>query len=330
MSTELVLRLVGAVQSTPSGSTVQVLLDGAGDLNVVERWCASTANTVLAVHAESVEIYRGRMTDPIAALPEERRPGYRLWIYTNFHCNLACDYCCVESSPRAKPRTISVEQFRSIVDDAVQLNVRELCLTGGEPFMLLDINARIRIATSALPTIVLTNGMLWHGERLRRLDKLPRENLTLQISLDSATEALHDEHRGAGSFAKALAGIRQAKALGFRVRVAATLTSQSLDDERKLAALFDDLELSSEQRVVRRLARQGAANAGLVVSRNSLIPEICLTADGAYWHPVAAIDPSMLISDSWSPLETVIKAATDEYRQYRMTSDVLASTFPCA
>ena len=330
MSTQLVLRLVEAMRITPSGSTARVEVDGAGDLSVVKQWCTNTANSVLAVHADSVEIYRGRFADPVLALPEDRRPGHRLWVYTNFHCNLACDYCCVGSSPRAEPRTISVREFDSVVEDAVGIGVGELCLTGGEPFMLLDMDDRIRIATTALPTIVLTNGMLWRGERLRRLDGLPRENLTLQISLDSATDTIHDRHRGTGSFAKALAGIRQAMALGFRVRVAATLTSQSRDDERRLTVLFDELELSDEQRVVRRLARQGAANAGLVVSRTSLIPEICLTADGAYWHPVAATDPSMIISHSWSPLEPVIAAATDEYRRHRLTSDVLASSFPCA
>jgi hypothetical protein len=303
------------MQTTPSGTTARVTLDGPSDLSVVERWCANTANTVLVVHADSVEIYRGRISDPVLALPEDRRPGYRLWIYTNFHCNLACDYCCVESSPRAKARTISVEQFDNIIDNALSVGVREICLTGGEPFMVLDIDERIRIATAVLPTIVLTNAMLWHGARLRRLEALPRENLTFQISLDSATAALHDEHRGAGSFDKALAGIR---------------TSQSHEDERDLDALFDDLELSSEQRVVRRLARQGAANSGLTISRTSLIPEICLTADGAYWHPVAAIDPSMMISPTWTSLEDVITSATDEYRQYRMNSDVLASSFPCA
>jgi len=53
---------------------------------------------------QAVEVVRGRIADPIEALPAEQRPGYRLWIYTNFHCNLACDYCCVESSPRTDPR----------------------------------------------------------------------------------------------------------------------------------------------------------------------------------------------------------------------------------
>lgn len=31
----------------------------------------------------------------------------RLWIYSNFHCNLACDYCVVASSPRAPARAVA-------------------------------------------------------------------------------------------------------------------------------------------------------------------------------------------------------------------------------
>jgi hypothetical protein len=31
----------------------------------------------------------------------DRPVGSRLWLYTNFDCNLRCDYCCVRSSPKA-------------------------------------------------------------------------------------------------------------------------------------------------------------------------------------------------------------------------------------
>ena len=55
-----------------------------------------------------------------------------------------------------------------------------------------------------------------------------------------------------------------------------------------------------------------------------------MTAEGVWWHPVAAIDPAMKVSDGWSPLERTIDAVRDEYRDYRIANDVLASTFPCA
>ncbi len=330
MSLHLTLRLIEAVGATAAGSTVLVPVDGPDDVDAAQRWTEATGNTVLAVHPDAVEIFRGRIADPIAALSPEKRPGYRLWIYTNFHCNLACDYCCVESSPTARRRVIDVEEFATIVDEATAAGVAELFLTGGEPFMLIDLDERLRYATAAFPTTVLTNAMQWHGQRLRRLEALPREGLTLQISLDSATPELHDRHRGDGSFAKAVAGIRLAIDLGFHIRVAATLGADAGTTEVELVKFFDELGLENDQRVVRRIARQGSANAGLTVSRASLMPEVCITADGVWWHPVAAIDPEMKVSDSWSPLEKTIEAVSNEYRQHRIAGDVLASTFPCA
>ena len=329
-SSRLLLRLVDEVGKTAAGSVAVISVDGPDDVGRVQTWCEATGNTVLVVLPDAVEVVRGRIDDPLAALPADRRPGHRLWVYTNFHCNLSCDYCCVRSSPSAAPRTIPVEEFAALVDEAHECDVAELYVTGGEPFMLLDLDERLRIATAVMPTTVLTNAMVWRGERLRRLEALPRENLTLQISLDSTSATLHDRHRGEGSFARAIAGIATARDLGFHIRVAATLGEDAGDAEHDLHALFDELGLAKDQRVVRRLARQGAANAGLSLSRASLIPEVCVTAEGVYWHPVAATDPTMRVADHWSPLSQVIEQVADEYRAHRIRGDVLASTFPCA
>ena len=330
MSLKLTLQLVESVGRIAAGTTVIVPVDGPDDVAATQRWATGTGNTVLAVHPDAVEIFRGRINDPIEALTPDRRPGHRLWIYTNFHCNLACDYCCVESSPSAERRVIAIDEFARLIDQAVEAGVAELYLTGGEPFMLLDLDERLRLATAALPTTVLTNAMQWQGERRRRFESLPRDGLTLQISLDSASAELHDRHRGAGSFAKALDGIRLAMELGFRIRVAATLGADAGDSEAELIRFFDDLGLAEEQRVVRRVARQGSANAGLTVSRASLIPEVCVTAEGVWWHPVAAIDPAMRVASDWEPLEQSIEMIRQEYRAHRIAGDVLASTFPCA
>jgi pyruvate-formate lyase-activating enzyme len=327
---DLTVRLIEAVSSAAEGTTTLVSVDGPDDVEAARRWVEATGNTILTVHADAVEVLRGRPADPIEALPPERRPGYRLWAYTNFHCNLACDYCCVESSPTAPKRVIEVAEFGDLMDEAADAGVAEIYLTGGEPFMLLDLDERLRLATAQFPTTVLTNAMVWQGERLRRLEALPRERLTLQISLDSATAALHDRHRGDGSFARARAGIETAVDLGFRIRIAATLGHDAGNSEADLIDLFDDLGLDDDQRVVRRIARQGAANAGLTVSRASLMPEVCVTADGVWWHPVAAIDPKMKVADTWAPLASTIEAIRDEYRAHRLANDVLASTFPCA
>lgn len=326
----LAIDLVELMAATPWGSVASVDVDGVDEAEFVQRWAAASGNYVLMVHADRVELLRGIPPDPLEALAPERRPGHRLWVYTNFNCNLACDYCCVESSPRADPRAFGVAEFRDLVAEAAACGVRELFLTGGEPFMLVDLDERICVGVAAMPTTVLTNAMLWRGERLRLLERLPRDGLTLQISVDSPDPGLHDLHRGSGSFERALAGIEVALALGFRVRIAATLGDDVGDGEARLRSWFDRLGLAEDCLVVRRVARQGAANSGLVMSRSSLLPEICVTADGLWWHPVAAIDPAMRVSASWRPLAERIGEVSREYRGYRLAGEIAASSFPCA
>ncbi len=66
--------------------------------------------------------------------------------------------------------------------------------------------------------------MTFHsGSRRATLEALPRDRVTLQVSLDSAGPDLHDEHRGPRSHAKTLAGIALARDLGLTVRTAGTL-----------------------------------------------------------------------------------------------------------
>ena len=130
--------------------------------------------------------------------------GSRLWLYTNFDCNLHCDYCCVRSSPTAPRRELGLARVQRIAREAAGLGVKEIFVTGGEPFLLEDIGEILVSCAAAAPTTVLTNGMLFAGRRAESLRALPRDRIVLQISLDSATPERHDLHRGPGTWARAL------------------------------------------------------------------------------------------------------------------------------
>ncbi len=326
----LAIDLMEAITPIATGTTVLVPVWHPDEVPLVNEWCRSTDNSVLAVQEEGVEVYRGRLSDPSSTVPPDRMPGWRLWLYTNFHCNLACDYCCVSSSPKAEPRILTVDVVRRAVDEAMAAGARELYLTGGEPLMHPEIDKIVATCVSAAPTVMLTNAMLFRGRRLALLEAMPRDGLTLQVSVDSPTPALHDLHRGKGSWQRAVDGIHTARSLGFHVRIAVTLSTGSAHEESALAELCDRLDLSSEESVVRRIANQGAATRGIVVTRATLVPEVCLTADGVYWHPVSALDPTMLVTRQAFPLGAVIDEIREEYLGYRRQGDLLAATFPCA
>ena len=112
--------------------------------------------------------------------------------------------------------------------------------------------------------------------------------------------------------------------------MAATLAGGQVDEERDLHALCDQLGVAEDDQLIRRIAREGAASSGLVVTRETLVPEICVTAAGIYWHPVGATDPAMLVTTQLLPLGDAVAAVAEEYRGYRRRRDEVALSFPCA
>jgi pyruvate-formate lyase-activating enzyme len=331
----VVMALMRAVEQLAEGDTAQFAVASASELELVRRWCEKTGNTVvstLMVEQDTghVTVGRGRPRNPATMIPADRMPGARLWLYTNFHCNLACDYCCVASSPKTDPRALGIDNIQALVTEAADWGVQELYLTGGEPFLLPDIDVIVQACVERLPTTLLTNGMLFRGLGLRKLQAMPRESFALQISVDSPTAEIHDTHRGAGSWTRALSGIRVALAEGFTVRVAATISAHDDPALDELHALFDGLGIPRADQVIRPIALQGVAEEGVIFTRESVIPEVTVTAEGIYWHPVAARDENALVSRQILPLAPALDKVNDLFTQQWSSMTAASAMFACA
>jgi molybdenum cofactor biosynthesis enzyme MoaA len=206
--------------------------------------------------------------------------------------------------------------------------VREIFLTGGEPFLLEDIGEILVSCAAAAPTTMLTNGMLFSGRRAKSLRALPRDRIVLQISLDSATSERHDLHRGLGTWARARQGIQHARAQGFRVRLAATVSTDAEADE--FDRFLDEEKIAAEDRVIRRIALRGAASEGVAVTRADLVPEVTITAQGVYWHPVGAGDADLLVTRDIFPLSEAFAAVRRAFDREGEHANKLARIFNCA
>lgn len=218
----------------------------------------------------------------------------RLWMYTNYDCNLACDYCCVVSGPRADPRRLPAARIRSLVDEAQAAGLAGVFLTGGEPTLRPDLPELIGYVTDRLPLTLLTNAMLLRGsrwERLRPLIEMGRP-VAFQVSLDSAAPERHDAHRGRGAHARALVGIRTLIDAGARVRLAASLPEAALDEIPDLHRLADTFAIRPDDRIFRPIALRGAASEGEPIRPQDIAPELTCDAQGWFWHPLSN-DPDM-------------------------------------
>jgi hypothetical protein len=325
----LLPELIAAVQRSRQGGLVAVIGDEASVGPELETWCQFTGNVLLETTAKNGRtrwVFRcGAVSAPTG---DDRPVGSRLWLYTNFDCNLHCDYCCVRSSPTAPRRELGLARVQRITREAAELGVKEIFVTGGEPFLLEDIGDILLSCAAAAPTTVLTNGMLFAGRRAETLRTLPRDRIVLQISLDSATPELHDLRRGPGTWARTREGIQRARVCGFRVRLAATVSTDAEAEEFR--QFLDDEKIATEDRVIRRIALRGSAREGVAISRADLAPEVTITADGVYWHPVGAEDADLLVTHDIFPLAESFAAVRRALDREGEHANRLAKIFNCA
>src|SRR5437763_4179930 len=325
----LLPELIPVLRRCRPGDLVAVVGDEESIGPELETWCRFTHNTLLETTAENGRPRWVFRCGNVAMPAEGRRPvGSRLWLYTNFDCNLHCDYCCVRSSPTAPRRELGLGRVQRIAREAAELGVQEIFVTGGEPFLLEDIGEILVSCAAAVPTTVLTNGMLFTGRRIESLLVLPRDRITLQISLDSATPERHDLRRGPGTWARTREGIQRARAQGFRVRLAATVsTHQEAEEFRQF---LDHESIAPEDRVIRRIALRGSATEGVALTRADLVPEVTITAEGVYWHPVGAQDADLFVTRDIFPLAEAFAAVRRALEREGEHALKLARIFNCA
>jgi len=322
----LLLMLDAAVREVSHGGLLEVRGGGVGVDDDLGAWCEITGNALVGPRL----VRRGRVGDVAESAPPPL--GSRLWLYTNFDCNLACDYCCAASSAVASARLLPVDLAVEAARQLAQLGGREIFMTGGEPFLHPQVADLVAGVAAHLPVTILTNAMVMSaGRRRRALEAFDRDRVVLQVSLDSVAPEIHDRHRGQGAHARAVAGIALCRELGFRVRVAATLSdADAAQSEVSLRSWMAEAGVADEDRVIRRIARQGVATAGVVVTRDDLHPEPAVAVDGVWWHPVAIADPSMRLAVPPLPIAAVLEEVQRALDHRAARGESVRRAFRCA
>ena len=112
-------------------------------------------------------------------------------------CNLQCKICEIR---RDKPiQEYTLKEVEGLIDEAIDWQVKEFALSGGEPLLREDIFEILDFIKRRKYHIgVLTNGVILSDSFIERLlPYLACGCLSLSISLDALTPEIHDEIRGA-------------------------------------------------------------------------------------------------------------------------------------
>jgi MoaA/NifB/PqqE/SkfB family radical SAM enzyme len=165
---------------------------------------------------------------------------FSVLVELTYRCNLDCFFCYNDLGLQGEP--LRTEQYRAFFEELRGLQVLNLTLSGGEPLAhpdFLELGAWAR--ELGFVVRVKSNGHAVRGEMARRIrDEI--DPFLIEVSLHGANAATHDRQtRIPGSFDRLLANLREALALGLRIKVNSTLTRWNEGEIEGMLAIADDL-----------------------------------------------------------------------------------------
>jgi uncharacterized Fe-S cluster-containing radical SAM superfamily protein len=150
-----------------------------------------------------------------------------VWFNTGSLCNIACENCYIESSPRNdRLAYLSLDDVRCYLDEIAGLPapVEEIGFTGGEPFLNREFPAMLGEALArGYRALVLTNAMKpMQRRKAELLDLRSRHGakLTVRVSIDHFMPEKHEAVRGRDTWRPMMEGLRWLLANEFRVHAA--------------------------------------------------------------------------------------------------------------
>lgn len=134
-------------------------------------------------------------------------------------CNLRCIYCMPEGvAPKVCGETLTKENIFDIVEVAVELNIKKIRLTGGEPLLRQDIVEIVQgIKDRGIEEIYITTNGILLPEKIEKLKKAGLKGVN--ISLDTLDREQFNYITRGGDLERVLQGIEKALNLNLEVKI---------------------------------------------------------------------------------------------------------------
>jgi uncharacterized Fe-S cluster-containing radical SAM superfamily protein len=174
-----------------------------------------------------------KFQDPFLTVQGERRAQVALrsldtlWFNTGTLCNLTCQHCYIESSPKNDRLVyLTAAEVAEYLDEieAGGLPTSLIGFTGGEPFMNPELPGMLEgVLSRGFRALVLTNAMKPMAKCKPALLKLRDrfgDRLTIRVSIDHYGPQVHEAERGKRSWRPTIDGLLWLSRNGFSPHVA--------------------------------------------------------------------------------------------------------------
>ncbi len=167
-----------------------------------------------------------------------------IYFYLTEGCNLRCRHCWInppyESGKEAgKFPYVSLELFKDICEQGMELGMRSVKLTGGEPLIHPEIEKIIEhINVRELALTIETNGVSLTPEIAQKF--MENKKRFLSISLDGVDAETHEWVRGVtGCFEATLNGVRLMVKTGYRPQIIMSVMKHNADQMEAVVRLAE-------------------------------------------------------------------------------------------
>lgn len=174
-------------------------------------------------------------------IPQKSQPEL-LSITLTPKCGRRCVYCFAAVDNVGDHCCMDLELFQSIIEQAAEMGIKGVELTGGDPFIIANISEYVNLVIKHRMHCYLSTKHLVDPNMVQELfDVGLRE---IQISLDSSEEKLADTLMGVpGSYKQVLQSIRNFKNKGFKITVRCVILKQNIGEIPDLIRLCDELNV---------------------------------------------------------------------------------------
>lgn len=181
----------------------------------------------------SIRAYSKHMTAPhridlmVSAMTDE---GGR------WKCNQKCLFCYAAGQEFSNVRELSTEEWKRAIDRLRSAGVPMVTFTGGEPTMREDLVELIDYSRWFI-TRLNTNGVNLTPQLVAQLKSASLDSL--QVTLYSADEAIHNELVGSSHYQDTIQGIKNAVSVGLDVSVNTPLCKRNADYRSTIEMLYN-------------------------------------------------------------------------------------------
>ncbi len=176
----------------------------------------------------SIRAYAENMTAPhrmdlmVSAMTDDRGA---------WKCNQKCIFCYAAGQQMSKTEELTTEQWKQAIDLLDKARVPMVTFTGGEPTQRADIAQLVGYARRMV-TRLNTNGVNLTPELVRQLKEAGLDSL--QVTLYSHDEAVHNALVGSAHHTDTVQGIRNAVAAGMDISINTPLCRKNADYDKTL------------------------------------------------------------------------------------------------